>query len=323
MNTTLHDKLSSSMVEPKNQEFLRNFWVYSVHLYEILKNTGNPALMSKICRELCYLYKKNNTINRDFIIHLEYLTTYYNPESTYAEICNAWNYLGSPMPKYVKWEPPLEMTNGEMTIGEHIIKTEGQLLPRIKTLSLSKHVINNFTLPHTILVDLGTWTGAVPLFISQQDIKGNIDMSLWYDLEYTIELFWKSFQQQSHWASTREDVEKDLIIRNILPEKHICITANLPYWTQQDYKEYPQRVQKEPVQALVWWGIDGLDIYRTYINWLSQSAFLKNIYWMLFEGSSKNISLLFDLCKQRFPWYCVELLPDYFGKDRFVQMKSL
>jgi len=323
MNTTLHDTLASSMIEPEHQEFLRHFWVYSVHLYEILKATGNPALISKICRELWYLYKTNHTINHDFIVHLEYLSTYYNPESTYEEICNAWNYLGSPMPKYVKREPPLEMTNGDMTIGNHTIQTPWHLLPRLKTLSMTKHVIDNLLTPHTILVDIGTWTWAIPLFISQQDIKGDIDMALWYDLEYMIELFWKSFQQQSHWASTREDIEKNLVQRNVFPDKHICITANLPYWTQEDYNTYPHRVQKEPIQALVWWGEDGLDIYRTYIAWLSQSNFLKNISWMLFEGSSKNISLLFDLCTQKFPWFSVSQLPDYFGQDRFVQMKSL
>ncbi|EKD24761.1 MAG: hypothetical protein ACD_80C00164G0004 [uncultured bacterium (gcode 4)] len=320
-----HDILYTNIDNPAVQELLSVLWIYSAHLREILQSPKfrhNPSLVSSLHYELANLYRKSWCKNSDFIWHLQMTGEYYDPESSHYTRCNAWNYLWSSMPKYIEREPPLEITNGKMNIGDHVLQIKWQLLPRIKTLSLSKYVIENLLTPNTTLIDIWTWTWAIPLFISQQDKEKKLDMALGYDLKYTIEIHWHDFEQQPYWISTRAEIEKDLIQRDILPNKHIIITANLPYGTQQDYKNYPDRVKKEPLPALLWWGKDGLDTYREYIIWLSKSEFLQNISWIVFEWWSKNISQLFNLCKDYFPWFSVELLPDCFGKERFVQMKS-
>ncbi len=302
-------------------KLLEVLWIYSYHIQEILDTKKyDSCTFVTMLRDLETLHKLNGA-DDSYLEYMQFLREFYDPDESIAIKNNAGLYFMSYKPKYIKFPAPIEATTGMMHIWDYDIQTKWQLLPRLKTLSIAEHVVNILQ-NHTILVDIGTWTGAIPLFIIQQDKNKNIDKALGYDTKHTLAFDWKELKHYPWGASTWEHIEQDLIDRNIFPDEKIIITANLPYGTEEDYNKYPDRVKNEPIQALLGWWNDGLDIYRTYINWLSQSKFLHKIKWIIFEWWSKNISLLFDLCKQSFTKFSVELLPDCFGKNRFVQIKQ-
>ena len=193
-------------------DLLNVLWTNDTHIREILNAASKQEEYVKALQLAINFYKERNIENKNLIKHLETLEVYYNENSSYEDKINAWNYLMSPLPKYVNSPEILEI-NDWMNIQDTKLQVVWNLLPRLKTLSMWEYVINNLVKKNCVIIDIWTGSWALPLFILQQDKNHFVDKAIWYDLEYSISIEWNAnpqIQKQIWWISTWREIEKNL-----------------------------------------------------------------------------------------------------------------
>jgi len=145
------------------------------------------------------------------------------------------------------------------------------LIPRNDTETLVYQVLKEIKNENTILIDVWTWSGCIPIAIIK-NLK--FDLKKTYALDISLEAL--EVAQINRWKYLFDEkivlVNSDLlsVFDNFKLEKidsDLIITANLPYIKNEDYKNMDKEVYlNEPHIALFGWEITWFELYEKLIS---------------------------------------------------------
>lgn len=171
----------------------------------------------------------------------------------------------------------------------------------------------------TILIDIGTGSGCIPIAILKT-LKHEPIKTLAVDIS-------RSALRVAKKNATTHDVKIKFLQGNLLepiiknyspllaPHSSIIITANLPYLTEQQFQEEPS-IQQEPKIALVA-DKNGLVLYEELLQQVKTADLNATIFLEIDPSQSEKIS---DLIKTNFPNAKFEIKKDLGGLDRLVKI---
>jgi release factor glutamine methyltransferase len=200
--------------------------------------------------------------------------------------------------------------------------TKDTLVPRPET-EIMVELINNIlkkTKTNTILIDIGTGSGCIP--ISMAKIQKNITIFATDISKKALYIAKRNAQKHKvdltfHHGNLLTPLLKNKNIWNT--KNNIIITANLPYITEKQFQDEPS-IQKEPKQALVA-DDNGLALYKELLN---QIKTLNNKDILLFiEIDPMQTKLITTFIQNNFPKANIHIHKDLCGRDRIVEINVI
>ncbi|MBI4995129.1 peptide chain release factor N(5)-glutamine methyltransferase [Candidatus Peregrinibacteria bacterium] len=205
------------------------------------------------------------------------------------------------------------------------------LIPRPDTEVLVTSALEHLrTLAHgpVTLIDVGTGSGCIPIAIAkhicQSGLSGNLDSIIAIDIS-------KQALNVAKRNAKKHGVKIKFLHGNLLSpitnnrtmeqwnNRHIIITANLPYLTKKQYQISPT-IQHEPKLALVAKN-NGLALYKKLLKQIRKLLEIKNLKLEFFleidPSQSKSIT---SLIKSILPNAKIEIKKDLSGLDRIVKV---
>lgn len=184
------------------------------------------------------------------------------------------------------------------------------LVPRPDTELLVETALQKLT-PETILVDIGTGSGCIPVTILKK-------------YSHAIHAYATDISSSAIAIANKNAKTHDVAITffqgnllepviSYLTNRPLVITANLPYLTPQQFNE-EKSIQKEPYNALVG-GTTGLEIYEQLleqINHLNQQKIC------LFEIDPSQAASLQKFVAEHYPTATCEIQKDLAMRDRLA-----
>lgn len=163
---------------------------------------------------------------------------------------------------------PIEYTRGwveffyqKFGVNEHV------LIPRLETESLVRETIKHCRIsPPTILIDIGTGSGIIPLSIlSAVEIPEIFAVDLSHEaLQLARE---NSLKQGRKIHFFHSDLLQIFLADDVFTKgKHIVITTNLPYIKQDDWDNMSSDTVHEPKLALFGGTETGFELYEKFFS---------------------------------------------------------
>lgn len=154
------------------------------------------------------------------------------------------------------------------------------LVPRLDTESLVRKAIEIIKLNHIdILIDVGLWSGIIPISIEKNTGLPNI-----YGLEKSSRAITVAKKNIVKHSSKLHIIQSDLLdvfLKNIknfnFSWKQILITANLPYIKNWDWINMSEDTVFEPKMALFWWKKTGFELYQKFYKQVKKFKQLYNL----------------------------------------------
>lgn len=218
--------------------------------------------------------------------------------------------------------PLAYLTGHKEFFGLDFLVNESTLIPRPETEVLVEAAIEEIkkNKANTILIDVGTGTGCIPIAIIKNLPANTI-------IGYALDISEKALKTaQKNAALLQAPIEllpsnllTDFPIHFLASTEQIIITANLPYLTAEEFKEEPS-IQHEPYQALVA-KENGLALYFTLLTQIKNIPEKKNRVITLFcEINPHQVGALRQSISTIFPDAHFLVLRDLAGLDRVLSV---
>lgn len=224
--------------------------------------------------------------------------------------------------------PLAYLTGHKEFFGLDFIVNKHTLIPRPETELLVTEALKHLsaqTPTKTILIDVGTGSGCIPISIIKTKKQKNIKTFAIDISANALTVAKKNAQQHNvkikflH-GDLLSPISKSAIFKSLNLQSSIIITANLPYLTPQQFKSEPS-IQHEPKLALVAKN-NGLALYEKLLKQISQISITYNLkpktYFEIDPSQSKSIT---KLIKQYLPQASINIKKDLAGLDRIVIIK--
>lgn len=171
----------------------------------------------------------------------------------------------------------------------------------------------------TVLIDVGTGTGCVPISIMKTLKHKNIKT---FAIDISKAALKTAKKNAKRHGVDIEFLHGDLLEPIIKTLKHeniktIIITANLPYLTVRQFNNEPS-IQREPRRALVADDQTGLSLYEKLFQQITRLLIVNCL--LLIEIDPRQSAPALALAKKYFPGAKVEIKKDLAGRDRLVQV---
>lgn len=199
------------------------------------------------------------------------------------------------------------------------------LIPRPETelivsLTLDRLQTTDYGLRPTVLIDIGTGSGCVPIAILKKQKHINITAVAVDISRGALRMAKKNAKK--HGVNIKflrgdllEPIIKTLKQKNI---KTILIAANLPYLTEAQFKS-ELSIQYEPYSALVADNKNGLSLYEKLFKQITRLLVIGHWSLVIFvEIDPRQASAALELAKKYFPDAKIEIKKDLAGRDRVV-----
>lgn len=225
--------------------------------------------------------------------------------------------------------PLAYLTGHKEFFGLDFVVNKAVLIPRPETEILVEYVINKIRNQKTEnrnlkLVDVGTGSGCIPISIAKtmdQWINGSIQF---YATDISKKALKTAKQNAKEYGIKIKFFQGNLldpIINNsTIDQWHngsIIITANLPYLTEEQFKNEPS-IQHEPKQALVA-KKDGLALYEQLLKQIKQIVTCYVVCVTCFmEIDPSQTNQIRALIQTYLPTAKIQIKKDLAGRDRVV-----
>ncbi|PIZ95078.1 MAG: peptide chain release factor N(5)-glutamine methyltransferase [Candidatus Magasanikbacteria bacterium CG_4_10_14_0_2_um_filter_33_14] len=175
-----------------------------------------------------------------------------------------------------------------------------------------------------LLIDVGTGTGCIPIAIRKSVLSANPNFKM---ETIAIDISKKALCVAKKNAK-KHNVEIEFLHGNLLEpifqlselrteNTEIIITANLPYITEQQFKQEPS-IQKEPKLALVA-DNEGLALYEELLKQIKQLLLTLDFRLLtMFEIDPTQTDKIKIMIKKYLPEANIEIKKDLAGLDRLV-----
>jgi len=185
------------------------------------------------------------------------------------------------------------------------------LIPRPETEIMVEGVLKNINKNDT-LIDVGTGSGCVLISILK-----NRPVQYAYGLDISCRALKIARQNARRHKINAKFLKSDLLknFKNKKTGKNIFITANLPYLTQEQFKNSPT-IKREPYRALVA-NNQGLELYEKLLRQVKDNITNKKINIFL-EIDPSQAQLIQKTILKYFPHANIEIKKDLSGNDRLV-----
>ncbi len=194
------------------------------------------------------------------------------------------------------------------------------LIPRPDTELMVDEVIKIIN-DKTILIDVGTGSGCIPISILK-NLPKPIPAYATDISRSALRVAKKNTKKHSVTIKFLHGNLLEPLIHNssfILPTSSIIITANLPYLTEQQFQDEPS-IQREPKNALVAKN-NGLAFYEELLSQIKSLFLIHNSsFIILFEIDPSQTEAISKLIKQYLPKNYLEIKKDLSGLDRLVKI---
>ncbi len=230
-----------------------------------------------------------------------------------------------------KGVPIAYLTGHKEFFGLDFIVNKHTLVPRPDTEILVENVLSviarNVVTKQSILIDIGTGSGCIPISIQKTLQQKNPSLSLETFATDISKNALKIAKRNSQRHKTDitflqgnllEPILKNQKLLSLISDSQIIITANLPYLTQKQF-EQERSIQHEPHSALVA-DDQGLALYKIL---LGQIQFLvsnfKSPITYYFEIDPSQTIPLSHYIQTIFPHAKIEIIKDLCGRNRVIQ----
>jgi len=233
--------------------------------------------------------------------------------------------------KRKKGYPVAYLTHQKSFFGLDFFVNKHTLVPRPDTECMVELAISHIT-KHQLqdssitLIDIGTGSGCIPISILStlqhqssvcilharaSDISRQaITIAKRNATKHTVDITFKQGRLLKPWISE--------LTRNSSLTSHIIITANLPYITEQQWKNEPS-IQREPKSALVACE-QGLALYRELLAQVSELQ-ISTPLTIFFEIDPSQAIAIPSLVHEYVPTASITIHKDLQGHDRIVVIK--
>jgi release factor glutamine methyltransferase len=174
------------------------------------------------------------------------------------------------------------------------------------------------------LIDIGTGSGCIPVAIANQIRKSGLSV---IRNSYAIDISRRALRVARKNAK-KHDVKINFLHGNLLSpilkseiinhQSEIIITANLPYITEEQFRNEPS-IQHEPKNALVTEN-NGLDLYEKLLKQIAKYQ-ISDIE-CFFEIGPNQSQLITELIKKHLPQVDIQIKKDLSGLNRVVTVKT-
>ena len=201
------------------------------------------------------------------------------------------------------------------------------LIPRPDTEILVENVLSviarNVVTKQSILIDIGTGSGCIPISIQKTLQQKNPSLSLETFATDISKNALKIAKRNSQRHKTNitflqgnllEPILKNQKLLSFISDSQIILTANLPYLTQTQFEQEPS-IQREPHSALVA-DDQGLALYKTLLEQIKQSGLFLTAW---FEIDPSQTTPLSHYIQTIFPHAKIEIIKDLCGRNRVIQ----
>jgi release factor glutamine methyltransferase len=204
---------------------------------------------------------------------------------------------------------PLQYLTGEQQFFELVLGVApGVFVPRPETEVLVERAVEVLPQGESVVIDVGTGTGAVALAIKRFRPRATVVAT-----DRSPDAVRVARANASRHALQVEVLEGDLLapVPELLRGEVDVVVSNPPYVTRAEYDSLPAEVRAEPYEALV----GGTDVHRRLVEdaptWLHPGG------WLVMEVGAAQGADVRALLEGRFD--PVEVLPDLAGRDRVVR----
>lgn len=224
--------------------------------------------------------------------------------------------------KRAKGVPLAYLTGHKEFFSLDFIVNKHTLVPRPETEVLVEEVLKELQ-KDTTLIDIGTGSGCIPISILKSSgIQSSIITYATDISKYALKIARKN--------ATTHNVEITFLEGNLLEpvlknskllnlESKLIITANLPYLTQEQFKE-ESSIQHEPYGALVAED-NGLALYKKLLN---QIQFLISHFQfhvsVFFEIDPSQTAPLLHYIQSQFPKAQIKIIKDHMENNRVIHI---
>ncbi len=212
--------------------------------------------------------------------------------------------------------------------GRRFFVNSATLIPRPETEHLVECVItivtkaqNNSSISPLDIIDIGTGSGNIIITLALE--LGTNDALHYTGIDISPQALTTAKNNAKELgAHTIHFFTGDLLQSYAFPikkDRHLIITANLPYLSEILYTESAPTVKMyEPKDALVS-GPDGLNHYRRLLGEIKQRISQYSTIQGVFEISPEQATMLTALITAQFPSSSISVLPDLSGRLRLIQ----
>ncbi len=229
-----------------------------------------------------------------------------------------------------KGVPVAYLTGHKEFFGLDFIVNKHTLVPRPDTEILVENVLSviarNVVTKQSILIDIGTGSGCIPISIQKTLQQKNPSLSLETFATDISKNALKIAKRNSQRHKTNitflqgnllEPILKNQKSLSLISDSQIILTANLPYLTQTQF-EQERSIQHEPHSALVA-DDQGLALYKTLLGQIKQSG---NSLTAWFEIDPSQAVPLSTYIQDVFPQAKIEIIKDLCGRERTIKFES-
>lgn len=228
-----------------------------------------------------------------------------------------------------KGVPIAYLTGHKEFFGFDFIVNKHTLVPRPDTEILVENVLSviamNEVTKQSILIDIGTGSGCIPIAIQKTLKQKNSSLSLETFATDISKNALKIAKRNSQRYKTDitflqgnllEPILKNQKLLSLISNSQIILTANLPYLTQTQF-EQERSIQHEPHSALVAED-NGLALYKTLLGQIKQSGLSLTAWFEIDPSQSIPLS---QYIQDVFPQAKIQIIKDLCGRERIIKMQ--
>jgi len=189
---------------------------------------------------------------------------------------------------------------------------ERVLIPRPETEELVTLALPHIT-PGSTVVDVGTGSGAIALALAQESSAGRvIGTDLSAGAVEVAEMNARAVLQQEY---ARTEFLQGNLLEPVTDERIDVIVSNPPYIAVGERQQLPDAVKLWEPEMALFGGGDGLTLIRLLVEQAGRRLSAGGILLMEIDArrGAQTLALL-----SSWLWRDAQLLPDVFGRDRFV-----
>jgi len=210
--------------------------------------------------------------------------------------------------------------------GKNFIASKHTLIPRPETELLVEHarVLLTQHAENTLLIDIGTGSGCIPIAILTSLKTNDIECYATDISKQALAIAKKNAQTHNADINFLHGNLLTPVLKHIQQNppnnQHLLITANLPYLTEAQYAEEPS-IQHEPKRALIAEN-HGLGLYYEMFAELIPLARTHPIT-VLCEIDPSQSELLYTHLHHTFPHATLTIHRDGMNQDRMIKLNSI